>query len=81
MGEGLSDGLSDGVASPSEWRTAPLLGLRHLRYYLHDGRADTVDAAIVAHGAPGSEAAFSADLYAALSAADRETLLTYVESL
>jgi CxxC motif-containing protein (DUF1111 family) len=81
MGEGLSDGLSDGVASPSEWRTAPLLGLRHLRYYLHDGRADTVEAAIVAHGAPGSEAAFSADLYAALSAADRETLLTYVESL
>jgi len=81
MGEGFSDGLSDGVASPSEWRTAPLLGLRHLRYYLHDGRADTVEAAIVAHGAPGSEAAFSADLYAALSAADRETLLTYVESL
>lgn len=81
MGEGFSDGLSDGVALPTEWRTAPLIGLRHLRYYLHDGRADTVDAAIVAHGAPGSEALFSADLYAALPAADRQLLLAYVESL
>ncbi|MDP2307427.1 MAG: di-heme oxidoredictase family protein [Pseudomonadota bacterium] len=81
MGEGFSDGLSDGGALPSEWRTSPLIGLRHLRYYLHDGRADSVDAAIVAHGGAGSEALFSADLYAHASPADRETLLRYVESL
>jgi CxxC motif-containing protein (DUF1111 family) len=81
MGEGFSDGLSDGGAAPSEWRTAPLIGLRHLRYYLHDGRADTVEAAVLAHGAPGSEAAFSAELYAAASDADRDTLLRFVESL
>lgn len=81
MGEGFSDGLSDGSAEPSEWRTAPLIGLRHLRYYLHDGRADTIDAAIRAHGAAGSEATFSADLYAAAPDADRETLLRFVESL
>lgn len=81
MGEGFSDGLVDGEAGPSEWRTAPLIGLRHLRNYLHDGRAATVEDAIVAHGAPGSEALFSADRYAALSEADRATLLAFVESL
>jgi CxxC motif-containing protein (DUF1111 family) len=81
MGEGFSDGLSDYSAGPSEWRTAPLIGLRHLRYYLHDGRAATVEEAILAHGAAGSEARFSVELYDALSDADRATLLTYVESL
>ena len=81
MGEGFSDGLVDGDADPSEWRTAPLVGLRHLRYYLHDGRAVTVEDAILAHGAVGSEALFSAERYAALSDADGATLLAYVESL
>ncbi len=81
MGEGFSDGLTDGLAGPSEWRTAPLVGLRHLRSYLHDGRAATVEDAVVAHGAAGSEALFSAERFAALSDADRATLLAYVESL
>lgn len=85
MGEGFSDGLTDGDAvagaGPSEWRTAPLIGLRHLRSYLHDGRALTVEEAILAHGAPGSEAEASAGAYLALSAADRAALLTYVEGL
>lgn len=81
MGEGFADGLTDGLAGPSEWRTAPLVGLRHLRYFLHDGRASTVEAAIEAHGAPGSEAAFAAERFASLSDADRAALLAFVESL
>ncbi|MFN7143429.1 MAG: di-heme oxidoredictase family protein, partial [Myxococcota bacterium] len=81
MGEGFSDGLTDGLAGPSEWRTAPLVGLRHLRYFLHDGRASTVEAAIEAHGAAGSEAAFAAERFATLPDADRAVLLAYVESL
>ncbi len=39
MGTGLDDGISEGVASGREWRTAPLVGIRFLRGLLHDGRA------------------------------------------
>jgi CxxC motif-containing protein (DUF1111 family) len=81
MGDTFSDGLVDQDADPSEWRTAPLLGLRFLRTYLHDGRASSVADAITAHGAEGSEGAPSAAAYAALSETDRTTLLAYVESL
>ena len=44
MGDGLSDSLADGegVATPRTWRTAPLIGLRFSREYLHDGRATTL---------------------------------------
>jgi CxxC motif-containing protein (DUF1111 family) len=81
MGQEASDGLTDGDADPSEWRTAPLIGLRFLRSYLHDGRADTIEAAIEAHAAAGSEAAWSVDLYRALDDSRRAALIAYVESL
>ncbi len=81
MGQEASDGLTDGDADPSEWRTAPLIGLRFLRSYMHDGRADTVEAAIEAHAAAGSEAGFSVDLYRALDDSRRAALIAYVESL
>lgn len=81
MGEGFEDGLTDGQAESSEWRTAPLMGLRFFRNYLHDGRADTVEDAVLAHGATGSEAAFSLDEFLALPEDDRATLLAYVEAL
>lgn len=81
MGEGFEDGLPDGGARPGEWKTAPLMGLRHLRSYLHDGSAATVQAAIEAHDAPRSESAEVMDAWYALSDADRARLLTFVESL
>lgn len=81
MGEAASDGLSDHQAAPSEWRTAPLIGLRFLRSYLHDGSAFTVEDAIAAHGHEGSEALFSVNRFDELSAEDRAKLVAYVESL
>lgn len=81
MGEGFSDGLVDGEAEPSEWRTAPLMGMRFLTSFLHDGRASTVEEAILAHGAEGSEAAFSTDLFLELGDDERALLVAYVESL
>ena len=49
MGPGLADGRPDGLASGSEWRTAPLWGIGlvetvndHTRF-LHDGRARNLD--------------------------------------
>src|SRR5207245_1572799 len=41
---------STGVASPTEWRTAPLWGVADSAPYLHDGRARTLEEAIQLHG-------------------------------
>ena len=45
MGE-RGDGSEQGWATGREMGTAPLWGLRELPFYLHDGRAETVDEAI-----------------------------------
>ncbi|HUI99079.1 MAG TPA: di-heme oxidoredictase family protein, partial [Usitatibacter sp.] len=38
MGPGLADGVTQGEAGPSEFRTAPLWGLGQRVFFLHDGR-------------------------------------------
>lgn len=81
MGPELADGLTDGEAGPREWRTAPLIGLRFLKAFLHDGRAADVETAIRLHGAEGSEAAASVVAFQSLSEADRTSLLEFVSSL
>lgn len=81
MGEVLADGIVDGQAGSRDWRTAPLIGLRFTKSYLHDGRASSVDEAIELHGGAGSEASGSVALYRALSAAARDALLAYVRAL
>lgn len=81
MGEALSDGVVEGDAKGSEWRTAPLIGLRFFSGYMHDGRAKTIEAAILAHGAPGSEAFEAVRHYQALNQQDKTELLRFVEAL
>ncbi len=83
MGDGLSDSLAgyDGLATPRMWRTAPLIGMRFAREFLHDGRANTVRDAILAHDGDGSEAHDSVQLFNGLSGADQQALLDFVESL
>jgi len=84
MGPGLADGMADGVdgdAHSREWRTAPLIGLRFDKRYLHDNRAPTIEDAILAHDSLRSQASESVQLYRALTAADRATLLTFVGAL
>jgi CxxC motif-containing protein (DUF1111 family) len=78
MGAALADGMSDGSADSQYWRTAPLIGMRFFRTFLHDGRAGSVEEAIVAHD---GEARGAADAFRALPAADRETLLSFIEAL
>ena len=63
MGEDLADGVSMGVATGNEFRTAPLWGITAVGPYLHDGRADTLHQAIVMHG---GEAQKSRDRYISL---------------
>ena len=81
MGDGLADGVIDGEAGPRDWRTAPLVGLRFLRTYLHDGRARTVEEAILLHDGEGSEAKDSIARFKAISAADHDALLAFVKAL
>ena len=81
---GLADGKPEGLASASEWRTAPLWGLGLVKTvneratYLHDGRARTIEEAILWHGGEGQG---SRDEFVAMDAADRAALLAFLESL
>jgi CxxC motif-containing protein (DUF1111 family) len=81
MGSELADGLAEHDASASEWKTPALMGLRHLRTYLHDGRARTIEEAILMHAGPGSEANGSVEAFEALPEADRQALLDFVSGL
>jgi CxxC motif-containing protein (DUF1111 family) len=78
LGDALADGMTDASAESRTWRTAPLIGLRFSKTLLHDGRVTNVTDAILAHD---GEAKTSADLFRALSPADRETLVSYVSAL
>ncbi len=82
MGPALDDGVGEPGVASAEWRTAPLIGLALRRgtntRYLHDGRAETLDAAIRAHGGEASRARTN---YAALSDEDRIRLLTFLDRL
>jgi CxxC motif-containing protein (DUF1111 family) len=83
MGDGLSDSLADGegVATPRTWRTAPLIGLRFSREFLHDGRAITLLDAVLEHDGNGSQAHASVQLFNNLPAAEQTALLDFVGSL
>ena len=83
MGDSLSDSLADGegVATPRTWRTAPLIGLRFSREYMHDGRATDIAGAIMAHDGNGSEAHASVQLFTSLSTDQQNALVEFVTSL
>jgi len=71
-------GMNDPATTAREWRTAPLWGISHVGPYLHDGRAPTLDEAILLHG---GEAAAIRDSYAALEPGDREAILAFLGRL
>lgn len=84
MGEGLADHRPEGAANGKEWRTAPLWGIgltektNGHHYYLHDGRARTVQQAILWHG---GEAKQARDRYIQLNQQQRQQLLNFLGSL
>lgn len=84
MGPGLADPRPEWSASGAEWRTAPLIGLRHRAapgqptQLLHDGRASSILEAILWHG---GEAAPARDSVRALSPEERADLISYLETL
>ena len=81
MGSEHADGLTDGTAGTSQWKTAPLVGMRFMHQYMHDGSAATIEDAIDHHDSPGSEAHDSVVRFHALTDAQQQSLIQYVKSL
>jgi CxxC motif-containing protein (DUF1111 family) len=83
MGPDLADNFPQGTATGQEWRTAPLWGVGLLVSinpnvrYLHDGRARSIEEAILWHGGQG---AASRARFEQLSADDRQSLIEFVAS-
>ncbi len=78
MGDALADGISMGIATGVEFRTQPLWGIAAVAPYLHDGRADTLEEAILWHGGEGEGAR---EAYEALSEPERADVIAFLESL
>ena len=66
------------AASPSELRTAPLMGLRHRNVYLHDGRTADLFDAIFLHG---GEATAARERFRALDRLQQEDVLMFLRTL
>ncbi|MGK2862190.1 MAG: di-heme oxidoredictase family protein [Chitinophagaceae bacterium] len=85
MGPGLDDGYTEGSATTAEWRTPPLWGLGLSKnsqggkyFLLHDGRASSIEEAIVLHG---GEASSSRNNFQQLNAEQKKQLIKFLESL
>ncbi|HTS55811.1 MAG TPA: di-heme oxidoredictase family protein [Burkholderiales bacterium] len=87
MGPGLADGISQGQAGPSEFRTAPLWGLGQRIFFLHDGRTSDLEVAIQQHASGStrngnaSEANAVVSNFNGLSETDKQNLLNFLRSL
>ena len=84
MGEGMSDGRRDFLATPRQWRTAPLWGVGLIpiinghSQYLHDGRARSLEEAILWHG---GESEPMKQKFTKLSKKERQEILAFLNSL
>jgi CxxC motif-containing protein (DUF1111 family) len=85
MGPDLADGRPDYLATGNEWRTPPLWGLGLIqtvnnggRFLMHDGRARTLEEAIIWHGGEGT---FSKNAFINMNSTDRAALLKFLNSL
>ena len=83
MGEDLSDNVKEGDAHPREWRTPPLWSLGLIEKvedsrFLHDGRAATIEEAILWHG---GEAINAKNEFSQLSTEDKKMLLSFLRAI
>jgi CxxC motif-containing protein (DUF1111 family) len=84
MGSGLADNMGEANATGSEWRTPPLwnigltVGVSGGEAYLHDGRARSLEEAILWHG---GEAEAAKEVFRTMSAAERAALVKFLKSL
>jgi CxxC motif-containing protein (DUF1111 family) len=84
MGESLADNREEYLADGQEWRTPPLWGTGYALEVneqvalLHDGRAQSVEEAILWHGGEAQE---SKQTFVHLIKAQRDALIAFVNSL
>lgn len=78
MGPDLDDAVVQGSAGGRDWRTTPLWGLADRTRFLHDGRADSLVAAILAHG---GEAEAAKQRFSSLPNDRLRSLLEFLRSL
>ncbi|TQS71730.1 thiol oxidoreductase [Rhodobacteraceae bacterium] len=85
MGPGLADTRAEGLATGTEWRTAPLWGIGltaqntgHPARFLHDGRARNLLEAVLWHG---GEAAPAREHVRKMAPDTRADLIRFLESL
>ena len=84
MGNELADNAPDFLATGNEWKTPPLWGIGLIETVnghtnlMHDGRAKTIEEAILWHG---GEAQLSKEKYKQLTAVKRNELLAFLKSL
>lgn len=84
MGDELADGRQDFDANGRQWKTRPLWGIGQTQTvnpragFLHDGRARTVEEAILWHGGEGS---YSRKKFSNLSKDERAALVRFIKSL
>jgi CxxC motif-containing protein (DUF1111 family) len=77
LGDGIGN-TGDSAATTRQMRTAPLWGARFNTQFLHDGRAKTVRAAILAHDGQGLAAR---NAFAALDPISQSLLLEFVNAI
>jgi CxxC motif-containing protein (DUF1111 family) len=77
MGSDLADICAPGVM-PSEWMTTRLVGLGYRTEFMHNRRAQGLEAAILLHGGEGGS---SRDAYQGLDSVSREQLMDFLRSL
>lgn len=85
MGPDLDDGYTEGGATTAEWRTPPLWGLGlspdsqgGVYYLMHDGRANSIEEAILMHGGEGENSKLQ---FIDLIQSDKDDLIKFLESL
>jgi CxxC motif-containing protein (DUF1111 family) len=78
LGPALDDRVVQGEATGKEWRTSPLWALGSRGRFLHDGRATTINEAVLAHD---GEAAASAEAFRQLGRQERTSLLAFLLAL
>jgi CxxC motif-containing protein (DUF1111 family) len=78
LGPAFGPGIADDQAGMTDFRTAPLWGLAKTAPYMHDGRAFTIEDAVLAHG---GEAQGVRDAFTQLSPSDHDALLAFLGSL
>jgi CxxC motif-containing protein (DUF1111 family) len=77
MGD-LGDGIEQGQATGREMRTAPLWGVRTRAKLLHDGRATSLEEAILGHDGQGRK---SRNAFVSLEPKSKSRLVAFLKSL